>query len=75
MSFKLSMPGRPVYRSGISSIGLLLLFVFIAISACEKDDICVDGDTPLLIIRFYDAADSATLKSCRLPPNSWYWKW
>ena len=63
MSFKISMPGRPVFRFGISSVSLLLLFVFIVISACEKDDICVDGDTPLLIIRFYDAADSVTLKS------------
>ena len=63
MSIKFSMPGRPLFRFGISSISLLLLFVVIAISACEKDDICVDGDTPLLIIRFYDAADSVTVKS------------
>ena len=29
---------------------------------CEKDDICVDGDTPLLIIRFYDAENTAEFK-------------
>lgn len=33
------------------------------ISACEKDDICVDGDTPLLVLRFYDAQDTANFKS------------
>ena len=33
------------------------------ISACEKDDICVDGDTPLLVLRFYDAQDTASFKS------------
>ena len=34
-------------------------------SSCEKDDICVEGDTPLLIVGFYDAssADTTTLKS------------
>ncbi len=32
-------------------------------AACEKDDICVDGDTPLLVIRFYDVADTTLLKS------------
>lgn len=36
---------------------LIILFGLLAvISACEKDDICVDGDTPLLVIRFYDIA-------------------
>ncbi|MDH3697482.1 MAG: DUF6452 family protein [Flavobacteriaceae bacterium] len=33
------------------------------IGSCEKDDICVDGDTPLLIIRFYDQADPESTKS------------
>lgn len=32
--------------------GLLLIWVV----SCEKDDICVDGDTPLLVIRFFDSA-------------------
>ncbi|MBT8234713.1 MAG: hypothetical protein KJO04_00845 [Bacteroidia bacterium] len=30
---------------------------------CEKDDICVDGDTPLLIIRFYDQANPESTKT------------
>lgn len=48
-----------------SSFGLLFL-VFLTIClmyACEKDDICVDGDTPLLILRFYNASDTTALKA------------
>ncbi len=30
---------------------------------CEKDDICVDGDTPLLVIRFFDSAQPETSKA------------
>ena len=32
-------------------------------SACEKDDICVDGDTPLLIVNFYNSADPSSGKN------------
>ncbi|MBT8321060.1 MAG: hypothetical protein KJO90_05255 [Eudoraea sp.] len=42
---------------------LILLLGIILIGACEKDDICVDGDTHLLILRFYDAQDTASFKS------------
>jgi len=41
---------------GILLVGLVLFL------ACEKDDICVDGDTPLLVIRFYDIDDTTALK-------------
>ena len=41
----------------------IILFGAFLISACEKDDICVDGDTPLLILRFYDAENEENLKS------------
>jgi hypothetical protein len=34
----------------------------ISFAACEKDDICVDGDEPLLVIRFYDVTDTTELK-------------
>ncbi|MCL6266494.1 DUF6452 family protein [Flagellimonas myxillae] len=37
---------------------LLLAFALILFFACEKDDICVNGDTPLLVFRFYDATDT-----------------
>ncbi len=42
---------------------LLFTFILLATVSCEKDDICVDGDTPLLIIRFYNASDSSALKA------------
>ncbi|WP_047419666.1 DUF6452 family protein [Cellulophaga sp. Hel_I_12] len=43
---------------------VILIIIFIGINSCEKDDICVDGTTPLLVIRFYDnATDTETLKA------------
>lgn len=42
---------------------IVLLLVFIGFNSCEKDDICVDGTTPLLIISFYDIDDTETLKA------------
>ena len=41
---------------------LLIALLLVHISSCEKDDICVDGDTPLLVIGFFDAADTAETK-------------
>ncbi|TDQ31662.1 DUF6452 family protein [Zeaxanthinibacter enoshimensis] len=41
---------------------LLSLLCIISFNACEKDDICVDGNTPLLVVTFYDLADSTTSK-------------
>jgi hypothetical protein len=46
--------------SGAFIIGLLIVF---GLFSCEKDDICVEGDTPLLIIRFYDAENPLEFKS------------
>jgi len=44
--------------------GVFLVFlILVFFNACEKDDICVDGDTPLLIIRFYDAENTLEFKS------------
>ncbi len=46
------------------SITIVLLFLgIIAVASCEKDDICVDNDTPLLVIRFYDQEDTAIVKA------------
>ena len=44
-------------------IAFIFLFGILCFSACEKDDICVDGDTPLLVIRFYDFDDSEEIKA------------
>jgi hypothetical protein len=41
---------------------ILVIIIFIAFGACEKDDICIDGVTPLLVIRFYDVDNPTVLK-------------
>jgi hypothetical protein len=45
------------------SFALLFGLCLFSVGGCEKDDICVDGDTPLLIIRFFDAANPENAKS------------
>mgnify|MGYP000017216919 CR=1 FL=1 len=46
-----------------SNLILILLVGFVAIVSCEKDDICVDADTPLLVLRFYDFENQTEFKS------------
>ncbi|MDO6472304.1 DUF6452 family protein [Maribacter sp. 1_MG-2023] len=46
-------------------IGLLIFLGIMFASSCEKDDICVEGDTPLLVIEFYDIDDTETLKEVK----------
>ncbi|WP_289042105.1 DUF6452 family protein [uncultured Zobellia sp.] len=45
---------------------LKILFIIalgiLSFSACEKDDICTDADTPQLVIRFYDALNPTEFK-------------
>lgn len=41
---------------------LLITALLIQISSCEKDDICVEGDTPLLVIGFFDIEDTTVAK-------------
>lgn len=41
---------------------ILILSIFINFSSCERDDICVDGDTPLLIVGFFDIDDTTNFK-------------
>ncbi len=41
---------------------LLLLTVIVHFSSCEKDDICVEGDTPLLVIGFFNVEDPTASK-------------
>ena len=42
---------------------LILFIVFLTtLLSCEKDDICVEENTPSLIIRFYDNDDREQLK-------------
>lgn len=42
---------------------VLLFLVFVGFLSCERDDICVEGDTPLLVITFFDIDDPETPKS------------
>ncbi|UWX55966.1 DUF6452 family protein [Maribacter litopenaei] len=42
---------------------IFALFLTTVISSCEKDDICVEGDTPLLVLEFFDAANPETNKN------------
>ena len=42
---------------------IFLCFAFVAFISCEKDDICVDGDTPLLVILFLDTENPEELKA------------
>lgn len=52
-------PSRtPIYLAWWFCSLMSLLF-----AGCEKDDICVDGDTPLLVIRFFDSAQPETPKA------------
>ena len=55
------------YKSNKIPLKRLIFTGFVFVLAlffahCEKDDICVDGDTPLLIIRFYDSESTDTPK-------------
>ncbi|MEJ1222205.1 DUF6452 family protein [Sediminicola sp. 1XM1-17] len=45
----------------ILALGAVIMTI-VAFSSCEKDDICVDGDTPLLVIGFYDVNDTTAAK-------------
>lgn len=41
---------------------LLIASLMIYVSSCEKDDICVEGDTPQLVIGFFDIDDTTEAK-------------
>lgn len=40
----------------------ILVFSFLSLNSCEKDDICIAGDTPMLRIGFYDFNDQEIAK-------------
>lgn len=41
---------------------LLIASMLYYVSSCEKDDICVEGDTPLMIIGFFNIDDTTAVK-------------
>lgn len=48
-------------RNGKIMVVFIVAILFLM--ACEKDDICVDGKSPLLVIRFYDLEDTLAVKA------------
>lgn len=42
---------------------ILIVLSLLVTASCEKDDICVEGDTPLLVIEFYNSSDTTALKN------------
>ena len=42
---------------------LIVLFLILLFTSCERDDICIDPVTPNLIIRLYDAENIESFKS------------
>jgi len=40
-----------------------IFILLVAFSSCEKDDICIEATTPMLVIRFYDINNPKTIKS------------
>ncbi|SMP23078.1 hypothetical protein SAMN06265375_10416 [Muriicola jejuensis] len=54
---------RPAIWKTTSMVFFCILILASLFVSCEKDDICVEGDTPLLVIRFYDAVDTTAVKS------------
>lgn len=50
-----------LFMKKILVLGAFIIAI-VAFSSCEKDDICVDGDTPLLVIGFYDINDTTAVK-------------
>lgn len=45
------------------SIVLFIVLTIIFIGSCEKDDICINANTPLLVITFYDINDTTIIKA------------
>ncbi len=54
---------RPLRGIVLVLASLCSLFILLFNASCEKDDICVDGDTPLLVIQFYDIENPETTKT------------
>ncbi len=62
MRFAFLKRGIPTIPFRIWGFLLLLSLPTWLLVSCEKDDICVDGNTPLLVVRFYDAANPTEFK-------------
>jgi len=45
------------------SIAFFITLTIIFIGSCEKDDICINANTPLLVITFYDINNTTIVKA------------
>ena len=45
------------------SLVLFAVLCIVSVASCEKDDICVEGNTPLLVLEFFDAANPEANKN------------
>jgi len=43
--------------------GILVFLYILGAASCEKDDICVEGNTPLMVIEFFDIDNPDTPKN------------
>lgn len=43
--------------------GIVVFLFLLGAASCEKDDICVEGNTPLIVLEFFDINDRETLKN------------
>ncbi len=62
MRFAFEKPEFPTVSFRLWGFLLLFSLSILIFFSCEKDDICVDGSTPLLVVRFYDAANPTEFK-------------
>ncbi|WP_027077571.1 DUF6452 family protein [Maribacter antarcticus] len=42
---------------------ILIFLYLLTVASCEKDDICVEGNTPLMVIEFFDISNRDDLKN------------
>ncbi|MFT6935310.1 MAG: hypothetical protein ACJAUQ_001705 [Maribacter sp.] len=42
---------------------ILIFLILLTVASCEKDDICVEGNTPLMVIEFFDVNSRDNLKN------------
>jgi hypothetical protein len=46
-----------------NSLKLIAIIFIIALTSCERDDICTEAITPHLVVRFYDSANPTQTKN------------
>lgn len=55
--------GRLILNMKKLGYGIVVFLFLLGAASCEKDDICVEGNTPLIVLEFFDINDRETLKN------------